>query len=360
MLIQKEIETLLSKGAIQSCNSEPGQFISKVFLVPKPDGSHRFLLNLKHLNEFIETEHFKLEDGKIARQMITRGCFMASFDLKDAYYLVSVAKSDRKFLRFIFEGALYEFTCLPFGLNRAPYTFTKLLKPVVLRLRERGYLSVIYLDDLFILGNSYAECLKNSRVSSRLFERLGFVINEKKSQLIPSKRCRFLGFIYDSAEMNIALPEEKIEKTAKKISQFKEMQHCTIREFAGLVGTLGSSCTALKYGWVHMKNFERAEFLALKENNGNFEARMSLGNALQPDFEWWSANIKRAIRSIEPFRAVLEISTDASRSGWGAYCDGNRTHGHWNQKEKEYHINYLELLSVFFGVKILCKKSQGL
>lgn len=353
--MREQIVTLLGKGAIQECQSESGQFISKICLVPKPDGSHRFILNLKQLNEFIATDHFKLEDGKTTKQMITRGCFMTTIDLKDAYYLIPIAKSDRKFLRFIFEGKMYQLTCMPFGLNRAPYTFTKIIKPAVLHLRERGLLSVIYIDDLLILGDSYEECLRNTHITRRLFEKLGFVINEKKSHVIPSTRRKFLGFVYDSERMDIRLPEEKVVKIANNIEKFSRISHCTIREFAGLIGTLGSSCSALKYGWVHMKNFERAEFLALGANHGNFEARMYLSDDLQADFQWWKIHIHKAVRSITPFRAALEISSDASRSGWGACCEGNRTHGHWGQEEQAHHINYLELLAAMFALKCFAK-----
>lgn len=84
--------------------------------------------------------------------------------------------------------------------------------------------------------------------------------------------------------MNIRFPDEKVAKIAQKIEKFSKMSQCTIREFAGLIGTLGSSCSALKYGWVHMKHFEKDEFLALGASHGNFEARMYLSNHLQVDF----------------------------------------------------------------------------
>jgi hypothetical protein len=48
-------------------------------------------------------------------------CFMASVDLKDAYYSVPASASDQKYLKF---------TCFPNGLACCPRLYTKLLKPV--------------------------------------------------------------------------------------------------------------------------------------------------------------------------------------------------------------------------------------
>lgn len=111
---------------------------------------------------------------------------MASIDLKDAYQLIRLASSDRKYLRFLFEDVLYEFNCLPFGLSTAPYTFTKLLKPVIGHLREQGYLSVIYLDDLLLLGETHTSCLENVQKTIKLLESLGFIINKEKSKMEPA------------------------------------------------------------------------------------------------------------------------------------------------------------------------------
>ena len=66
----------------------------------------------------------------------------------------------RKFLQFLWEGSLFQFSCLCFGLSSAPWTFTKILKPLVAFLRKRGMRIVVYLDDFLILNQSKegAEC----------------------------------------------------------------------------------------------------------------------------------------------------------------------------------------------------------
>ena len=80
---------LLGKGAIVPYNAIKDQFVSSIFLVPKPVGSCRLILNLKELNKFIKTQHFKLEDRRTVLKLISPYCFMATLDLKDAYNLVS-------------------------------------------------------------------------------------------------------------------------------------------------------------------------------------------------------------------------------------------------------------------------------
>ena len=78
-------------------------------------------------------------------KLVEKDCFMASIDLKDAYYSVPMAISHRKYLRFSWRGQLYQFTWLPNGLSCGPRKFTKLLKPAITKLHSKGsYLQRLY------------------------------------------------------------------------------------------------------------------------------------------------------------------------------------------------------------------------
>lgn len=143
-----------------------------------------------------------------------------------------------------------------------------------------------------------------------------------------------MGFIYDSLAITIELPAQKKEKVRNQIQRFSTGTRCSIRDFARMVGTLGSCCAALKYGWAHMKNFEREKFMALQRNKGNYEAVMEVSNEIKEDLDWWMSHVANAKCSIQIFEPGLEIFSEISRwryaslSGWGSFCQGQQTHGY--------------------------------
>ena len=98
---------------------------------------------------------------------------MASINIKDAYYSVPIAIEHQKFLRFVWRDNLYQYVCLPNGLSSAPRIFTKLLKPVIKVLREKGLLSSAYIDDLYLQGDTFHECHENALNTEQLLRDLG-------------------------------------------------------------------------------------------------------------------------------------------------------------------------------------------
>ena len=237
-ILDEEIIKLMNKGVIEMTSHCTGEFISTVFLRPKKTGGHRMILNLSDLNLSVEYNHFKMERLEAACRLMTKGCFMASIDLSDAYYSVNICKNDRKYLRFIWRGQLYQFTACPNGLSSAPRLFTKLMKPAYYYLRSKGFLSVAYIDDCYLQGMTYEDCRENVEVTHKLFTDLGFLVHPDKSVFMPQHELVFLGFLLNSLTMTISLTPEKINNFLEVEKQFKPANKYTIRQVAKLVDML--------------------------------------------------------------------------------------------------------------------------
>lgn len=352
------IEKLIKKGVISRCEYVKGQFLSSHFLIKKPNGKHRLILNLKPFNTFVKNDHFKMEDYRSALKLMSPNIFMAKIDLKEAYYLLSIDNNYKKYLRFSFKNDLYEFNCLPFGLNIAPLVFTKILKPVAKYLRQRGVKMIIYLDDILLFGDSLDECHHSIIMTKNLLMSLGFLINERKSQLKPTQKIEFLGFMFNSKTMSLSLPIRKRKLLTQLFKKFKQTKICQIRKFASLVGKLVSIAPTQKYGWLHVKPFEIAKLEALKLNNKNFNRKMIFPIKLSQELDWWLKHIKFSKRISTPDHFSLEIFSDASNMGWGACCNYSEANGLWNHKERLYHINWLELRATYFGLKCFAKNKS--
>ena len=87
--IQVILEEMLHKQIIRETTHESTEFVSPIFIVKKPDGGTRLILNLKELNEFVKYEHFKMDGIKTIINMVI---IMTTIDLKDAYYSAAISR----------------------------------------------------------------------------------------------------------------------------------------------------------------------------------------------------------------------------------------------------------------------------
>ena len=124
-------------------------------------------------------------------------------------FSIPISLSDRKFLKFVWNGRLYAFQCLPFGLASAPRVFTKILKVIFSHIRSMGIDSYFYIDDSLLQAESFSSSLCNTKKVQKFIQAVGFNINFEKSVFIPSQRITFLGYIIDSILFKVILPKEK-------------------------------------------------------------------------------------------------------------------------------------------------------
>lgn len=355
-IIDSEIAKLLSKGVIIKTDHEDGEFISPIFIRPKKDGSNRMILNLKGLNKFIQYCHFKMETLQSAVRLMTPNCYMATIDLKDAYYSVPIKLDHQKYLSFCWRDSIYKFVCFPNGLSLCPRKFTKLLKPLFACLRQSGHLITSYIDDNYIQGSSYEECVESVLDTISMYSKLGFYIHPEKSKLHPAQEITYLGFILNSVSMTVKLTNAKASQIQLECNSTLKLRKITVREVARLLGLIISSFPGVMWGPLHYRQLEAEKINALTKAKGNFDALMQLSEAAKDDISWWASNIIDSFNVVSHGNPQIQLHSDASKTGWGGTCNGVPCGGPWTPSERELHINALEIKAAFFTLKCYDKQ----
>jgi hypothetical protein len=126
--VRAEIEKLLSKGYIEELQQQP-YCCNPLTVVEgvKP----RLVLDLRHVNKFVQYVPFKYEDWSCFEQIICKNDYFVSFDFTAGYHHLEILHAQKKYLGFQFVWTdkrlrFFMFNVLPFGLNSACYVFTKL------------------------------------------------------------------------------------------------------------------------------------------------------------------------------------------------------------------------------------------
>ena len=172
--LREELALLVSKGAITRLESTTPA-AGSVFLFPKKKSRWRPVINLKILNSWVQPQYFKMEGIHTLRELLVQNDWLAKLDLKDAYFTVQIHRDHQKYLRFVVEHVHYQFTCLPLSLSCAPWAFTKVLCPVATFLQTLGVRMIVYIDDMFITGESPDVVRDHMTTMLTLLEGLGFM-----------------------------------------------------------------------------------------------------------------------------------------------------------------------------------------
>jgi hypothetical protein len=155
-----------------------------------------------------------MEGLATVRELLRPNDWQVKVDMREAYLHVPVQKVSQKYLQFRWQGVRWKFVCLPFGLQSAPRVFTKMMRPVLGLLREKGIRVVCYLDDILVLSRSRAGALKDLAIVLKTLQNLGFLLNEKKAVLVPTQKMEFL----DEVECT-KVEVENIPEGSKEVSQ---------------------------------------------------------------------------------------------------------------------------------------------
>ena len=169
------------------------------------------------------------------------------------------------YLRFVWSGELFHFTCLPFGYSLAPRVFTKVLKPVLAFIRFKGVRAIMFTYDILVIAATADECRQHLSLLIELLESLGFKINSEKSHLNPSQILVFLGFSIDTTCMKLFLPDLKVIKVKSACKTLLDKKNVSLAEIAHVTAFLVSAFPAIRYLQLFYRSIEYCKSRELHE-----------------------------------------------------------------------------------------------
>ena len=349
-LIQ-QVQKLLEKGAIEEVQdpSTPG-FYSRIFLVPKKD-DWRPIIDLSSLNKYLYIPKFKMETPESVRTSIQPGEWLTSIDLTDAYLHVPMHPKSKKYLRFMIGKKVYQFRVLPFGLATAPYLFTKIVKALKEYFTTLNLIIHQFLDDWINRTLSFLQGVAKVNQLKLILEHLGFLINYKKSQLIPTQSMTFIGYHYNLLKGIVLPPEDRVTVLQQEIPWFLSQKMITVRNLMHIIGLLAATEKMVPYGRLHMRPLQ----LCLNSQwdwKTPLETPITLDQPSKEALIWWSKKENLLQGSpLHPENSQIQIFTDASNIGWGAHCLQQSIEGVWALEDQKRHINVLEMKAAWLALQ---------
>ena len=105
--------------------------------------------------------------------------YISTLDLTKGYWQVPVAAKDRSKTALTTPFGLYQFTCMPFGLQVALATFQRMMDRLVDGLQD---FASAYLDDLIVFSHSWRDHLKHLDAVLRRLKEAGLTAKPVKCQ----------------------------------------------------------------------------------------------------------------------------------------------------------------------------------
>ena len=186
--LKLELDRLVRIGVLKKVNCLEWAFPS--FIIPKKNGTMRFINDLRELNKCIKCMPYPLP--KIQEMLLKLEGFQyaTALDLNMGYYHIRLDPASKKLCTLVFPWGKYEMQCLPMGLSNSPDIFQEKMSKLFANLETVW----AYIDNLLVITKgSYDKHLEEvSKVLSQL-RKAGLKVNARKS-FFAQPKLEYLGY----------------------------------------------------------------------------------------------------------------------------------------------------------------------
>ena len=336
--IDRHVQEMLSQDVIEVSQSP---WSSNVVIVKKKDGSMRFCIDYRRLNDVTVKDSYPLPRINDCLDALGTGRYFSAFDLRSGYFQVAMEDEDKPKTSFVTRSGLYQFKVMPFGVTNGPATFQRLMDLTMAGLNYR--ICLVYLDDIILMSNTVEEHLERLILILDRLRQAGLKLKPSKCKLL-QKTITFLGHVVSEKGVStdpskiVAVQEWPIPINVTEVRSFIGL--CSyyrrfVQDFAAVAGPL------------HALTGKRVPF---KWTTACQEAFEELKNRLT------SAPILAMPQDDQPYRLDTDASNDAIGAVLSQVQDGQERVVAYasrllNKSEKNYCVTRRELLAVVFFIK---------
>jgi hypothetical protein len=212
--------------------------VQPLHVIIKAEKKPRVVVDLsRNLNTHLEYEYFQYSCVDDAVEASYPGCWYGKLDLTNCFLSFPLHPSVRRYFCCRFDGCLYQFTHMPFGLSIAPRVCTLLLSVVAFALKRAGIRHVRYLDDFFLIGSSSKEVSQQLITAQTVITGFGLVVNPDKTEG-PSRSLSFLGIQLDSIAQTVSCTAARVAELTALLQSLRHQHIIQRRHAESLIGKL--------------------------------------------------------------------------------------------------------------------------
>jgi len=142
----------------------------------------------------------------------------------------------------------------------------------------------------------------------------------------------YLGFVIDSIKKELRLPK-KLDQIRLDARQMLKESMVSARELAQLIRRMSAAILAIYPASLHYRSLQVLKHKALAA--AGYDGKITVSPEAKEDPLWWANNLRQWNgHTMARVGSQVEIETDASRAGWGAFCQGEATGGVGAEKSK--------------------------
>ena len=166
-----------------------------------------------------------------------RGAWMYKSDLARGYRQLRVDPADWDLLGFEHNGKFYVDICPPFGLRTSAMMMVRTTQAITHIHGKEGFSSVAYIDDFGGAEPTEAQADEALDALQAIFDEVGLQEASRKV-CRPSQNMTWLGINFDSKEMTMTLPQEKIVEIREILAKWENKTRASLKEVQSLFGLL--------------------------------------------------------------------------------------------------------------------------